>query len=48
VLVVTDTEVVRSDATMAAPTDLVAAAAIEIIGRPSTPGTLVARRIVLL
>ncbi len=48
VLVATETEVVRSDGTKAAATDLVAAAVIEVIGRPSTPGTLVARRIALL
>jgi len=48
VLVSTDTEVVRSNGTPGAVSDLVARAPIEVTGRRSTPGALVARRILLL
>jgi hypothetical protein len=48
VLVATETEVVRSNGVKAAVTDLVARATIEVTGRPSTPDTVVARRIVLV
>jgi hypothetical protein len=48
VVVATDTEVVRASGAAASVTDLVARATIDFTGRPSTPDTLVARRIVLL
>jgi len=48
VLVATETEVVRADGTKAGPGDLVSRAAIEVLGRPTTPGTIAARRITLL
>lgn len=48
VLVSTDTVVVGSNGATGAVGDLVARAAIEVTGRPSTPDTLIARRIVLL
>jgi hypothetical protein len=48
VLVATETELVRPNGVKAAVTDLVARATIEVTGRPSTPDTVVARRIVLV
>jgi len=43
-----DTELVRASGVKAVPADLAPRAAIEVTGRPSTPETLVARRVVLL
>lgn len=49
VVVPTDVEIVRANGTRAAAADLVARAAVEVTGRAgSSPGTLVARRLVLL
>jgi hypothetical protein len=48
VLVAANTEVVRSSGAPASVSDLVEGAPIEVTGRPATPGSLVARRIVLL
>ena len=48
VVVSLDTEVVRSDGAKAGVADLTPRAGVEVTGRPSNPGTLVARRIVLL
>jgi hypothetical protein len=48
VVVSLDTEVVRSNGAKAAVGDLVPRARVEVTGRPGTPGTLVARRVVLL
>ena len=48
VVVSLDTEVVRSNGAKAGVTDLTPRAGVEVTGRPGTPGTLVARRIVLL
>ncbi|MGI8807809.1 MAG: hypothetical protein ACR2KK_08215 [Acidimicrobiales bacterium] len=43
-----DTEMVRARGGAAAVTDLVPRATFDVTGRPGGPGTLVARRIVLL
>jgi hypothetical protein len=48
VVVSVDTEVVRSNGATAAVTDLGPRAGVEVSGRPGLPGTLVARRIVIL
>ena len=48
VVVSLDTEVVRSNGAKAEVRDLVPPARVEITGRPGLPGTLIARRIVLL
>ena len=48
VIVSLETEVVRSNGARVALTDLVPRAGVEVTGRPGMPGTLVARRIVLL
>lgn len=48
VVVSLDTEVVRAGGATAGVADLVPRAAVEVVGRPGMPGTLVARRIVLL
>ncbi len=42
------TEVVRADGADAAIKDIVPRASIEVTGRPGAPGSLVARRVVLL
>jgi hypothetical protein len=48
VVVTLDTEVVRPGGVRADAGDLAPRAGVEIIGRPGAPGTLIARRIVLL
>lgn len=48
VVVSLDTAVVRSNGTPADPGQLTPQAGVEVTGRPGMPGTLVARRIVLL
>ncbi len=48
VVVSLDTEVVRSNGATATVGDLVPRAGVEVTGRPGVPGTLVARRVVLL
>lgn len=48
VVVSLDTAVVRPDGTRADAGQLVPGAGVEVAGRPGMPGTLIARRIVLL
>jgi hypothetical protein len=48
VVVSLETELVRSNGATAALTDLVPRAGVEVTGRPGMPGTLLARRVVLL
>jgi hypothetical protein len=48
VVVSLDTEVVRAGGGSAGAGDLAPRAGVEITGRPGAPGTLIARRIVLL
>ena len=48
VIVSLDTEVVRSGGAKGEVSDLVPRAGVEVTGRPGVPGTLVARRVVLL
>ena len=44
----TDTELVRENGNRVGVNDIAAGATVEATGRPSTPDTLVARRLVLL
>lgn len=44
----TESEVARSNGARAAFSDITAGMTVEAVGRPSTPGTLLARRVVLL
>jgi hypothetical protein len=48
VALTTDTELVRANGIRIGVNDIVAGATVEATGRPSTPETLVARRVVLL
>ena len=48
VVVSLDTQVVRADGAKGDVADFAPRAGVEVTGRPSLPGTLVARRIVLL
>ena len=48
VVVSADTQVVRSTGAKVEVADLAPRAGVEVTGRPGLPGTLVARRIVLL
>jgi hypothetical protein len=48
IVVSLDTVVIRSNGATATVGDLVPRAGVEVTGRPGVPGTLVARRIVLL
>ena len=48
IVVSVETEVVRPDGARAEVADLTPRAGVEVTGRPGPPGTLVARRIVLL
>ena len=48
VVVSLDTQVVRANGAKADVSDFTARAGVEVTGRPSLPGTVVARRIVLL
>ena len=43
-----DTDVVRTDGAKATIADIVAGASVDATGRPGTPGTLLARRLVVL
>ena len=43
-----DTEVVRATGVQATLNDITPGAGVEVTGRPGSPGTLLARRVVLL